>query len=71
MRLPGFLPVVYKWLKLRRQSVDDQTDSGPDLHRLDSPLQGWKILLLWIPAACDLTGATVRLPNLLVLPHSI
>lgn len=31
-------------------------DSGPQ------PLQGWKYLLLWLPAACDLTGTTVR-PN--------
>jgi len=25
------------------------------------PLEGWKVLLLWIPAACDLTGTTVSL----------
>lgn len=23
-------------------------------------LSGWKVLLLWLPAACDLTGTTVR-----------
>jgi hypothetical protein len=68
MRLPGFLPVIYKWFKSRPHSVNNQTDSGPDLHKFDSPLQGWKILLLWIPAACDLTGTTVRLPNLLGPP---
>jgi hypothetical protein len=67
----GFLPVIYTWLKSRRHSVHIQTDSGPDLHnKFDSPqpLRGWKILLLWIPAACDLTGTTVSLPNLLA-PH--
>ena len=68
MCLSGFLPVVYTWLKSRRHSVHNQTDSVPDLHKFDSPrpLQGWKILLLWIPAACDLTGTTVSLPNSLV-----
>lgn len=68
----GFLPVIYTWLKSRRHSVHNQTDSEPDLHnKFDSPrpLQGWRILLLWIPAACDLTGTTVSLPNLLI-PHS-
>jgi len=25
-------------------------------------LEGWKVLLLWIPATCDLTATTVRLP---------
>ena len=72
MRLPGFLPVIYTWLKSQRHSVHNQTDSGPDLqHKFDSPqpLQGWKILLLWIPAACDLTGTTVSLSNLLVPPQ--
>jgi hypothetical protein len=24
------------------------------------PLRGWAVLLLWLPAACDLTGTTVR-----------
>ena len=71
MCLPGFLPVIYTWLKSRRHSIHNQADSEPDLHnKFDSPrpLQGWNILLLWIPAACDLTGTTVSLPNLLV-PH--
>ena len=73
MCLLGFLPVIYTWLKSRRHSVHNQTDSEPDLHnKFDSPrpLQGWKILLLWIPAACDLTGTTVSLLNHLVLHPS-
>ena len=67
MRSPGFLPVIYTWLKSRRHPVPNQSDSGPDSHNkfdLPQPLQGWKILLLWIPAACDLTGTTVSLPNI-------
>ena len=66
MCLPGFLPVIYTWLK-SRHSMHNQTDSGPDLqNKFDSPqpLQGWKIFLLWIPAACDLTGTTVSLPEI-------
>ena len=53
----GFLPVIYTWLRSRQQpSV--QLQEGTD--KLDpQPLNGWKVLLLWIPAACDLTGTTV------------
>jgi drug/metabolite transporter (DMT)-like permease len=66
-----FLPVIYTWLKSRRHSVHNQTDSGPDLHNKFEPLQGWKILLLWIPAACDLTGTTLMNVGLLYTPVSI
>jgi len=69
-----FLPVIYMWLKSRRHTVHVQTDSEPDLHdKFDSPrpLQGWKILLLWIPAACDLAGTTLMNVGLLYTPVSI
>ena len=29
------------------------------------PLTGWKVLLLWIPAACDLMGTTVSFSRLI------
>jgi drug/metabolite transporter (DMT)-like permease len=69
-----FLPVIYTWLTSRQQRVDPQTDSDPDLHnKFDSPrpLRGWKILLLWIPAACDLTATTLMNVGLLYTPVSI
>jgi len=70
-----FLPVIYTWLKLRRQSSaiqlppDEQDPSKIDA--LVEPLDGWKILLLWIPAFCDLTGTTLMNVGLLYTPVSI
>lgn len=69
--LQGFLPVLYTWLrsKTKRPSSPVQlAEDDPDLEPLTKPLEdkpeelkGWKVFLLWIPAACDLTGTTVRL----------
>lgn len=79
--LPGFLPVIVTWLQSKRsssvvqlpeddvQSEDDQDPSSaaakdfPDAGPI--PLHGWNYFLFWLPAACDLTGTTVRT----LLPH--
>ena len=59
----GFLPVLYALILTYRRSrvLLPSTDEVYDPH--DDPkqhdLRGWRILLLWIPAACDLTGTTV------------
>ncbi|CAA7265396.1 unnamed protein product [Cyclocybe aegerita] len=73
-----FLPVIYTWLNTRRQSSSvqlqpDAPDHQPvDKHNLPpQALQGWKICLLWIPAACDLTGTTLMNVGLLYTPVSI
>ncbi|KII89039.1 hypothetical protein PLICRDRAFT_109422 [Plicaturopsis crispa FD-325 SS-3] len=69
-----FLPVIYTWLASKRQSASLQlpSDSEEDIPKLSSQsLQGWKILLLWIPAACDLTGTTLMNVGLLYTPVSI
>ncbi|KJA20221.1 hypothetical protein HYPSUDRAFT_88831 [Hypholoma sublateritium FD-334 SS-4] len=63
-----FLPVVYTWLRSSRQSVALQDD--PPKGAL-LPLHGRHILLLWIPAACDLTGTTLMNVGLLYTPVSI
>lgn len=60
----GFFPVIYTWLKSRRTAyvqlpIDNDLAETPSKHAASLPLEGWKILLLWIPAACDLTGTTV------------
>lgn len=64
----GFLPVIYTWLRARRPSAsvqlptdDPDTEELPQIQNKLAPQQltGWKVLLLWIPAACDLTGTTV------------
>lgn len=60
----GFLPVIYTWIQSRRQSPVQLPSEDDSLvpNKLDlepEQLSGWKILLLWIPAACDLTGTTV------------
>jgi hypothetical protein len=66
----GFLPVIYTWLRTRRRPApvhltpDSQAD--PPIHSKFPPpeeLRGRKVMLLWIPAVCDLTGTTVRYPS--------
>lgn len=65
---PGFLPVIYTWLQARQRTapVFLPSDLEEDVHEPGKiednceELRGWKILLLWLPAACDLTGTTVR-----------
>ena len=64
----GFLPVLYAlFLSHRKSGVqlpssdsDDPAFTQSDLvDPKQRDLHGWRILLLWIPAACDLTGTTV------------
>jgi len=61
--MTGFLPILYNWLKTRWQTAPVQLPSETsNKHDPESlPLTGWKVLLLWIPAACDLTGTTVSI----------
>ncbi|KAG5634880.1 hypothetical protein H0H81_000425 [Sphagnurus paluster] len=74
-----FLPVLYTWLNSRRQSpsVHLPPDSEHDPHvaiKLNASSQhltGWSVLLLWIPAICDLTGTTLMNVGLLYTPVSI
>lgn len=67
-----FLPVWFSWIrsKVAKPSPSIQLDATADeeqeaitpskLAPAPQPLTGWKILLLWIPALCDLTGTTAR-----------
>lgn len=60
----GFLPVAFAWIRERRQTPPvhlPEEEGVPRKHPVQR-LTGWKILLLWLPAACDLTGTTVRPP---------
>lgn len=65
----GFLPVLYTWLRAKYQTAPVFLPSDPDedespsskLDASSEDLTGWKVLLLWLPAACDLAGTTVRL----------
>jgi hypothetical protein len=71
-----FLPVIYTWLQSRRQSpVQLPSEDESLVPNKGEPepeqLSGWKILLLWIPAACDLTGTTLMNIGLLYTPVSI
>jgi hypothetical protein len=66
----GFLPVLYGYLSKRWRSSsiqlpeEDSDSSLADLSESQKlPLQrltGRRILLLWLPALCDLAGTTVR-----------
>ncbi|KAJ4488167.1 hypothetical protein J3R30DRAFT_3363644 [Lentinula aciculospora] len=71
-----FLPVIYTWFRSRRtqpvQLLQD-SEASPDAKLVPGSLtlSGWKLLLLWIPAACDLTGTTLMNVGLLYTPVSI
>lgn len=60
--------MLYTWLYARQRTapVFLPSDLEEDVHdpsKIEDnceELRGWKILLLWLPAACDLTGTTVR-----------
>ncbi|OJA21119.1 hypothetical protein AZE42_08292 [Rhizopogon vesiculosus] len=74
-----FLPVAYTWLRARQRTApvflpsDLEEDVHPStkLEEHSQELRGWKILLLWFPAACDLTGTTLMNVGLLYTPVSI
>ncbi|KAJ2922474.1 hypothetical protein H1R20_g14618, partial [Candolleomyces eurysporus] len=70
-----FLPVLYAWLRSRYHAravkLEEETEPLTEHADQPEPLQGWKFLLLWIPAACDLTGTTLMNIGLLYTPVSI
>ncbi|KIJ17455.1 hypothetical protein PAXINDRAFT_168112, partial [Paxillus involutus ATCC 200175] len=74
-----FLPVLYTWLRTRSQATpvflpeDCDEDEHPQIKpaTASQELRGWKLLLLWFPAACDLTGTTLMNVGLLYTPVSI
>jgi len=75
----GFLPVLYTWLTTRRNPspvfLPSESDEDERLQTKPVPsskeLRGWKLLLLWFPAVCDLTGTTLMNVGLLYTPVSI
>ncbi|KAF9227866.1 hypothetical protein BS17DRAFT_857417 [Gyrodon lividus] len=74
-----FLPVLYTWLSTRRKAApvflpaDYDEDERAQIKPVaaSQELRGWKLLLLWLPAACDLTGTTLMNVGLLYTPVSI
>ncbi|KAH9934935.1 uncharacterized protein B0H18DRAFT_927619 [Fomitopsis serialis] len=74
-----FLPVIYAWLASRRAQPsvqlppeeEEEPAAGSKAQIAVEHLHGWKILLLWFPAACDLTGTTLMNVGLLYTPVSI
>ncbi|KAG2157426.1 hypothetical protein DEU56DRAFT_906070 [Suillus clintonianus] len=70
-----FLPVIYTWLRARKTTapVFLEEDEHPPAKIEDTfeELRGSKLLLLWLPAACDLTGTTLMNVGLLYTPVSI
>ncbi|EIN03600.1 hypothetical protein PUNSTDRAFT_109207 [Punctularia strigosozonata HHB-11173 SS5] len=80
-----FLPVLYAWAAARyrqrriqlpsedpiARSVDDEDDASAKPQPAGRALRGWAVLLLWLPAACDLTGTTLMNVGLLYTPVSI
>ncbi|OCB91411.1 hypothetical protein A7U60_g1365 [Sanghuangporus baumii] len=75
-----FLPVIYSLVRtyfkpaiqLPPDADDDPAHDPQTKHTLKAQqLRGYKILLLWLPAACDLTGTTLMNVGLLYTPVSI
>ncbi|KAH9854018.1 hypothetical protein C2E23DRAFT_914158 [Lenzites betulinus] len=74
-----FLPVIFAWVRAKRpsQPLRLPTDSeeepavGAKAVIPQEHLHGWKVFLLWFPAACDLTGTTLMNVGLLYTPVSI
>ncbi|KAF5391456.1 hypothetical protein D9757_002053 [Collybiopsis confluens] len=82
-----FLPVIYSWAMSKRfqpvqlpndnDGSDDSSDTRVQtvnpakLAPAPQELRGWRVLLFWIPAACDLTGTTLMNVGLLYTPVSI
>ncbi|KAI0807203.1 hypothetical protein C8Q74DRAFT_1187396 [Fomes fomentarius] len=74
-----FLPVIFSWLRARRQSQplrlpsdsEEEPAAGPKAEVPLARLHGWKVLLLWFPAVCDLTATTLMNVGLLYTPVSI
>ncbi|KAF8921459.1 hypothetical protein CPB85DRAFT_1428442 [Mucidula mucida] len=66
-----FLPVLYTWISARRSSPVYLAEDSQLLAHKDLTLSGFKVMLLWIPAACDLTGTTMMNIGLLYTPVSI
>ncbi|KAF9264855.1 hypothetical protein L218DRAFT_998335 [Marasmius fiardii PR-910] len=74
-----FIPVIFSWLNSRRKTanvqlpadIESDTDTQNKVDSSSAPLSGWKVLLLWIPAVCDLTGTTLMNVGLLYTPVSI
>lgn len=58
----GFLPILFTWLRMGRQTSPTHLSLKPDPqpNSASQQLRGRKVLILWLPAACDLMSATVR-----------
>ncbi|KAA1471279.1 hypothetical protein DENSPDRAFT_837241 [Dentipellis sp. KUC8613] len=52
-------------------SSDNEETSGVSMKVQGQQLKGWRVLLLWLPALCDLTGTTFMNIGLLYTPVSI
>ncbi|RPD65942.1 hypothetical protein L226DRAFT_530075 [Lentinus tigrinus ALCF2SS1-7] len=74
-----FLPVIYSLARARHQTQplrlpsdsEEEPAAGSKPEIPQARLHGWKLLLLWFPAACDLTGTTLMNVGLLYTPVSI
>ncbi|CCA66794.1 hypothetical protein PIIN_00557 [Serendipita indica DSM 11827] len=61
-----FLPVLFALLRHRGYQ---QAETDPT--KTQRPMKGWKFLLFWLPALCDLTATTLMNVGLIYTPVSI
>jgi drug/metabolite transporter (DMT)-like permease len=76
-----FIPILYstlsaRWpkssIRLPEESPDDTLDGLSESQKVpQKKLTGRRVLLLWLPALCDLTGTTLMNVGLLYTPVSI
>lgn len=69
-RWVGFIPILYsalstRWressIRLPDESSEDTLNDLSESQKVpQEELTGRRVLLLWLPALCDLTGTTVR-----------
>jgi hypothetical protein len=73
----GFLPVLFAYIRSRHRqhppalpdNVEETSSlAKPQPQRL--PLSGWKFMLFWLPALCDLTATTVSTLHCELQPRS-
>lgn len=67
-----FLPVLFAYFRSKHQGFVQLPTEPEAPHKLSpQSLDGWKVLLLWIPALCDLIATTLMNVGLLYTPVSI
>ena len=58
--LPGLLPILYSKYFSRGSVQLPLNEAVRDIKLEKEAFEGWPLFLFWLPAICDIFGATVR-----------